>query len=128
MSDLNFLVGSTVLSIAVDRELTMRVQHGADEGLIVLTRFRFTDAGGGTRELDAETDRPGLVTALCTRSLTQFPSRIAAATEDRGTLSFRFDDGSEIAAAPDDQYEAWEVVMGRKRVVCMPGGELAIWS
>lgn len=48
---------------------------------------------------------------------------------DSGTLRLEFDSGYFIEAFADEDYEAWSVVgAGGSRVVCMPGGELAVWS
>jgi hypothetical protein len=54
--------------------------------------------------------------------------REAHATAD-GTLQLDFESGSSIRAFADPDYEAWSVVgVDGFRVVCMPGGELAVWS
>jgi hypothetical protein len=47
-----------------------------------------------------------------------------------GTLVLNFTDGGSLRCPPDDRYEAWEVVGGSPEhlVVCMPGGELAVWD
>jgi hypothetical protein len=52
----------------------------------------------------------------------------AHATEN-GTLQLEFESGSSIRVFADPDYEAWSVVGADGfRVVCMPGGELAVWS
>lgn len=46
-----------------------------------------------------------------------------------GCLEVHFADGSILSVKPDTEYEAWEIVgTGGLRVVCMPGGSLAIWQ
>ncbi|GAA0995559.1 hypothetical protein GCM10009576_078320 [Streptomyces rhizosphaericus] len=46
-----------------------------------------------------------------------------------GGLLISFESGAELVVAPDSDYEAWELVgPNRRRVVCMPGGEIARWS
>jgi hypothetical protein len=53
----------------------------------------------------------------------------AATISDDGTLTLTFDDGSEIVAQPDIQYEAWTLTgPNRLIIVCMPGGDLAVWD
>jgi hypothetical protein len=44
-------------------------------------------------------------------------------------LSLEFDSGATIHVPIDQKYEAWGIV-GRdgSRVICLPGGEFAIWS
>ncbi|MGW3279436.1 DUF6188 family protein [Nocardia rhamnosiphila] len=46
-----------------------------------------------------------------------------------GTLQLKFESGSSIWVFADSNYEAWSVVGAEGfRMVCMPGGELAVWS
>lgn len=46
-----------------------------------------------------------------------------------GTLHLEFDGPLEISAAPDPDFESWNVVgPGKERVVCLAGGEMAYWS
>lgn len=53
--------------------------------------------------------------------------REAQAT-DSGVLRLDFESGWSAEAAADPDYEAWNVAgTGGLRVVCMPGGELAVW-
>ncbi len=45
-----------------------------------------------------------------------------------GVLRVRLSSGRELWVAPDDRYEAWETSgPGTAKLVCMPGGELAVW-
>ncbi|MEU4314486.1 DUF6188 family protein [Nocardia sp. NPDC024068] len=54
--------------------------------------------------------------------------RGARATEI-GTLQLDFESGVTLLAFADPVYEAWSIVAsGGFRVVCMPGGELAVWQ
>ncbi|MFI5719823.1 DUF6188 family protein [Nocardia sp. NPDC051750] len=51
-----------------------------------------------------------------------------AQTTDDGGLRLEFESGWSAEAVADADYEAWNVVGTRGfRVVCMPGGELAVW-
>ena len=46
-----------------------------------------------------------------------------------GHLGITFDDGSQISVLAAEDYEAWQVSgPDGERMVCMPGGELAIWG
>lgn len=50
---------------------------------------------------------------------------------DRSTLSITFGgaDQRTLSAVADDHYEAWELAgPGGERLVCLPGGDLAIWG
>lgn len=54
--------------------------------------------------------------------------RIKTATLDSGVLWLRFSDDATIGARPDPDYESWSLVgPAQQRVVCTPGGELAVW-
>lgn len=45
-----------------------------------------------------------------------------------GHLEVVFSEDYRIDVPPDDQYEAWDLnATGGLHIVCMPGGELAIW-
>lgn len=49
--------------------------------------------------------------------------------EDTGILRLAFANGASVVVEPDEAYEAWTASGPRGMlVVCMPGGELAIWD
>ena len=49
--------------------------------------------------------------------------------EESGALLLVFDDGKSIRVEPDETYEAWTIAGPRgRKIVCMPHGELAVWS
>ena len=61
--------------------------------------------------------------------------RLARATADRahsrddGALLLEFTDGSRLEVRASANYEAWQLVgPAGLMVVCMPGGELAVWT
>ncbi|MEW1685462.1 DUF6188 family protein [Streptomyces sp. NPDC093594] len=46
-----------------------------------------------------------------------------------GDLVIEFESGTKLTVLPDEEYEAWGIVGPKgKRVTCMPGGEIAVWS
>jgi hypothetical protein len=46
-----------------------------------------------------------------------------------GVLTLAFEDGRRIEAAPDSGLETWSFVSDDGgRVICMPGGQIAIWD
>lgn len=54
---------------------------------------------------------------------------VSAAVESNGELRIDLDSGHRLVVEPDRYFEAWHVTdPGRYLVVCMPGGELAVWS
>lgn len=53
----------------------------------------------------------------------------SAVAEKSGVLIIAFANGSRLRVEPDESYEAWTISGPRGvKVVCMPGGELAVWS
>lgn len=90
----------------------------------VESALAFADADGPAPH--SEGDDPESVAALGPR-LHGLTIRTAA-VED-GALRLAFTDGAELTAPPDPRYESWGVTgPAGQRVVCMPGGELAVWD
>jgi hypothetical protein len=53
---------------------------------------------------------------------------VEATIDDDGQLTMRFAEGTTLTAPPDDRYEAWQLRdHAGLLIVCMPGGDLAIW-
>lgn len=54
---------------------------------------------------------------------------VDARVSEAGALTIGFDDSTRLTVEPDLAYEAWNVSgpVGFL-TVCMPGGELAIWT
>jgi hypothetical protein len=51
-----------------------------------------------------------------------------ATIADDGQLTLRFAEGTSLTVRPDDKYEAWQLSDDTGLlIVCMPGGDLAIW-
>lgn len=49
--------------------------------------------------------------------------------EDSGALRVDFTHGARLRIEPDSGFEAWTVAgPNGMKVVCLPGGELAVWS
>lgn len=52
-----------------------------------------------------------------------------SSVDSDGNLSISFDNSASLVVRPDSGYEAWTVSGPEGMlVVCMPGGELAVWS
>ena len=97
---------------------------GGGWAVTVESVLTFSDANGSIR--DFEGDDPETLTAL--GSLLQGLTFRAAAVED-GSLRLAFTSGAELIASPDPHYESWSVAgPAGQRIVCMPGGELAVWA
>ncbi|WP_067697565.1 DUF6188 family protein [Nocardia jejuensis] len=54
---------------------------------------------------------------------------VSATVTSTGELRIDLDSGNRLVVEPDRYFEAWNITApGKYLVVCMPGGELAIWS
>jgi hypothetical protein len=54
---------------------------------------------------------------------------ISSVAEDSGALVLTFIGGISLRVEPHDIYEAWTIAgPAGKKIVCMAGGELAVWS
>ncbi len=52
-----------------------------------------------------------------------------ASVNDAGRLQLLFGDGVAVRVPPSDDYEAWSFVdADQRRVICLPGGEIATWE
>ena len=119
MSEVDFLVGKVVDEIRYSAPgnlwMVFEVGDGVAPALYAtLGACVFADSAGNTH--DIKPDSPAAVGPIL--------------MSVNGTLDLTFSDGSRLRCAPDDQYEAWQVVGGfpEHLVVCTPGGELAVWD
>ena len=56
-------------------------------------------------------------------------SEVDSVEQSGGMLTISFGGGAQIVVPPDELYEAWQVnADDGSLVVCMPGGELAVWA
>jgi hypothetical protein len=114
MSDVGFLVGRTVLEVREDERVIFEIGRTPEPAL-------YADVGASIYE-----DREGRTVAL-----SAIVGKVVVDTSTAGgTLVLSFADGSRLRSEPDANYEAWHVVGGtpQQLVVCMPGGELAVWD
>jgi len=118
--DLGF-AGQAVLSI--DFGYTVAVQFAG--GYEVRVEVPFTlQIDGLEREIEPGRDADAPAVA---RLLGQVVS--LARADDSGGLRIEFAGGARVVATPDSNFEAWTVAgPGGLKVVCGPGGELAVWS
>ena len=81
---------------------------------------------GIDREYKLSTEQP----ATLGPALSLFHKRVHSSRADKeGRLYVEFSDGSSLSVEADAEYEAWEIVgSGGLRIVCAPGGRLAIWQ
>lgn len=120
--------------MTIDLELAGRTLEGVQFGYTLTLQFtdlhevqieqpiRIT-AGGEPVEVSAEAEWSEPISALVRDSVTG-----AEALAD-GTLVITFAGGTELRVGPNPDYESWTVTgPGGMRVVCLPGGELAVWD
>ncbi|MEC3979563.1 DUF6188 family protein [Amycolatopsis sp. H20-H5] len=108
--------GMSVTQLKIDHSLTLLLDGGAQ---IVIEGVAFLD---GVR---LDPDRQDVVPALAL-----FEARVrSAVAAGTGELRVEFEDSRRLTVAPDPRYEAWNVAgPGALRVVCVPGGDLTVWS
>lgn len=119
------LVGHTVAEVLTGYTLTIR--YGADsafelqiEGDLELTTPDGIEVTGVSEEYEEIGDQ---LRALVGATVT------TATVGETSTLLIGFDTRAGIRVPADDEYEAWGLVGPHGyRVVCLPGGELALWS
>jgi hypothetical protein len=53
----------------------------------------------------------------------------SSAAEGSGALALAFSGGTTLRVEPHEMFEAWTITgPGGRKIVCMAGGELAVWS
>lgn len=112
--EIDFLIGQTVVEVRYDDRIVFDAGGKPEPRL-------YADVGNAVC-LDAER-KPLALSELVGRT-------VAEASTNEGTLGLAFADGVTLRTPPNPQYEAWQVVGGSPQhlVVCLPGGELAVWD
>jgi hypothetical protein len=112
-----------VTRVSFDYALIFRI--GTDASFRIETDVVLTAADGSSvpfRSASADVPAADLV-GLFRKSVTK------AWASDDGKLTIQFSGGVTLTATPDPDYEAWEIIAENGfRVICMPGGKLAIWD
>lgn len=82
-----------------------------------------TPQGTHTYSPEPSTEDSGPLDILNEQTIT------AATANDTATLTLTVTDGTQLQVAASDDFEAWTLAgpKGRK-IVCLPGGELATWN
>ena len=115
--------GAPIIRIAFDHGLVVTTEDAAElriEGAFLLRQAHGVlriDPGEGRPAVPGRWDDPPDGEFLMT-----------AAADRHGMLSVGFNTGWRLRVPPDEQFEAWTFTgASGEKVVCMPGGELAIW-
>lgn len=114
MSEIDFLVGRAIVEVRDDERVVFEAGAQREPRL-------YADVGNAVC-----TDRHGERLSV----LDLGGRTVAAVSTDDGVLHIEFTDGATLRCNPDPDTEAWQVVGGNPQalVVCLPGGELAVWS
>jgi hypothetical protein len=117
------LTGETVLSVAIDHTVQVRLTGGH----IVVIESPYACIFGD-RNLSLS---PAADTGDGSHPVQRLVGRKveSAHADDAGTLRIDFHDGPRLLVRPDRRYEAWNVSGPNGALtVCTPGGRLAVWS
>jgi hypothetical protein len=117
------IAGIPVSRFVVDYEFTIAFTDGAFDCTIrfegTLTLVKRSTA------LARDVTQPGQLAELF--SLLGVPA-VSGTAHENGDLRVVFENGWEVLASAEPDYEAWEVSTSTgARIVCSPGGQLAIW-
>lgn len=129
MSDIDFLVGCDVQEISYStpgilRLIFERGEQASPKLYADLGPSEYTNLEGVVHLIAPDVPATlGPVLALVGQS-------VIAADTPGGCLVLAFSSGAELRCRPHETYEAWEVAGGSPAdlVVCLPGGELAVWD
>jgi hypothetical protein len=117
------MAGQSVTRIAFDRSVTILTSSGSQLA-ISCSAVVSPDLG---QSVSFDPEAPASAAALLVRLLGEVITSVDAG--QNGELDILFATGCRITVQSDALYEAWEVLdVAGTRVVCMPGGELAIWT
>lgn len=118
--------GMRVDQIRVSYQLMLMLDGGAEitvEALALLTNGSASTRN--TQPVELVPERQDVAAAL-----PLFGSRVVSSVAFKsGALRVAFDSGLHLNVEPDPKYEAWGVSgPAGLRLVCMPGGGLAVWT
>ncbi|UOE42911.1 DUF6188 family protein [Agromyces larvae] len=114
---------SSITRVSFDFAVTLLLSNGAE--MRIETEGVFTPPIGDEVGFDPEDARPvaGVLLGLLREDVS------LAEAGDHGALRIRTKTGMEVNVVSSPDYEAWGIVWpDGRRVICMPGGELAIWD
>jgi hypothetical protein len=116
------LEGQTVTQVSAD--FTVSLITDANYEVRIETVFSMhTPDGDVNFPLGTDAIDPVLVRLLLRQTVT------SSAAEESGALTIDLSGGISLRVEPHEIYEAWTIAgPGGKKIVCMAGGELAVWS
>lgn len=116
------LESQTVTQVSADFAVSLVTDAGYE--VRIETDFSMhTPDGDFNFSLGADAIDPASVHSLLRQTV------VSSVAEESGALALAFSDGIRLRVEPHQVYEAWTIAgPGGKKVVCMAGGELAVWS
>lgn len=114
MSEVDFLLRETVAELRDGNRIVFQIGDKPEPRLYVdVSEYLCVQPEGDPVPL------PGLV-----------GQTVASTSTSSGVLTLEFTDGTTLRCEPRPDVEAWQVVGGDPEylVVCMPGGEVAVWD
>ena len=121
--DLSGFSGQKLVELLIECSVVMNFE--GEYGVLLICPFTL-ETRGATHHIAPATDPPEAFVPV--RNLLG-TSISTSNIGENGSLSLTFDDGSILHVEPDPNYEAWNLSgPDGLVVVCMAGGELAIWS
>lgn len=119
------LKDARVAACCFDYAVVLRVLDGSFFWEIRLEQPFTLTAERGVKHVVVPHDGAGFNAVL---TLLQAPVEAAAAYKD-GRLELRMRNATLLHVLPDADYEAWSVTgPDDVRLVCLPGGDIAVWS
>ncbi|GGR30583.1 DUF6188 family protein [Streptomyces aurantiogriseus] len=120
--DLN-LQGQTVTRVCFDGAFTVLASGGSELRIETEAVLQVP----GRRQVSFDPEFPDVVTVHLVALLRDVIN--VAEVGAVGDLVIEFGSGVKLAVRPHEDYEAWGLVRGDGgRVICMPGGEIALWG
>lgn len=118
------LTSQRVTLVCFDYAITLVTDGGIQ--LRLETQFTLTEPDSEPIVIDPQ--QPGAA-ALKMLGLLHQVIRSFSVAEESGTLVLIAEGGSELRIEANDAFEAWTIAGRRgEKVVCLPGGGLAIWG
>ncbi|MEM9410751.1 MAG: DUF6188 family protein [Planctomycetota bacterium] len=119
---MNLFREQQITRVSFDFSISFTFDHGAE--LFVENNLDVLDGDRINQIKTADfTSFAGLIVGLLNRTVS------FATTSDEGVLMLKFDSQLTIEVKPSEAFEAWSYnENGSRKIVCMPGGGLAIWS
>lgn len=118
--------GQQVTSVSVDWAVTLTIGAAGSPIVVRIEQpFALAFPGAAPAHLNPEGDPVELAPVL--RLVRAGVSRLDAF--NTGRLELELVDGTSLSVSPVEQYEAWSMAgPDGFKLVCLPGGELAVWS